>query len=150
MFLGRKPYVDAQRIGIFGWSYGGFIATNALLKGSEIFEAAIAVSPVTHWKWYNAIFTERYMKTIMENPDGFRKNAPVNYATKLQGAYLLVHGTGDDNVHFQHSAEMMKALILANKQFDNYTYPNRNHGIYGENARLHLFTKMTNFIIENI
>jgi dipeptidyl-peptidase-4 len=150
MYLGRKSYIDAKRIGIFGWSYGGFMSTNALLKGNDIFAAAIAVAPVTNWKWYDTVYTERYMRTVAENKEGYRLNSPVNYADKLKGNFLLVHGIADNNVHFQHSAEMMNALIKANKQFDTYAYPNRNHGIYGDNARLHLYSKMTEFIKKNI
>lgn len=149
-YLATKPYVDGDRIGIFGWSYGGYMSSLAILKGNDVFKAAIAVAPVTNWKWYDTIYTERYMRTDDENPDGYKDNSPVYFADQLQGAYLLVHGNADDNVHFQNAAEMANALIKANKQFETYYYPNRNHGIYGDNARLHLFTKMTNFLKENL
>ena len=148
--LSQASYVDKDRIGIFGWSYGGYMSSLAITKGADIFKAAIAVAPVTNWKWYDSIYTERYMQTDRENAAGYEDNSPVNFADLLKGKYLLVHGNSDDNVHFQHSAEMANALIKANKQFDTYFYPNRNHGIYGDNARLHLYTKMTEFIVENL
>ena len=149
-YLGSLPYIDEDRIGIFGWSYGGFMATHCILQGNNVFDSAIAVAPVTNWKWYDTIYTERFMRTVAENEEGFHDNSPIYYADQLKGSYLLVHGGSDDNVHFQNTAEMSAALIKANKQFDTYFYPNRNHGIYGDNARLHLYTKMTDFLIENL
>jgi len=149
-YLGNLAYTDASRIGIFGWSYGGYMSSLCLFKGNDVFKAAIAVAPVTNWKWYDSIYTERYMRTEEENPDGYRDNSPVYFADRLTGNYLLVHGIADDNVHFQNTAEMTAALIKANKQFDTYVYPNRNHGIYGDNARRHLYTKMTNFLLEKL
>ena len=149
-YLGSLPYVDKTRIGIFGWSYGGYMSSLCILKGNDVFKAAIAVAPVTNWKWYDSVYTERYMRTTAENPNGYADNSPVNFAEMLKGNYLLVHGMSDDNVHFQHTAEMANALIKANKQFDTYFYPNRNHGIYGDNATIHLYTKMTNFIFEKL
>jgi len=149
-YLGSLPYIDEDRIGIFGWSYGGFMATHCILQGNDVFDSAIAVAPVTNWKWYDTIYTERFMRTVAENEEGFHDNSPIYYADQLKGSYLLVHGGSDDNVHFQNTAEMSAALIKANKQFDTYFYPNRNHGIYGDNARLHLYTKMTDFLIENL
>ncbi|MBR9922717.1 MAG: S9 family peptidase [Bacteroidetes bacterium] len=149
-YLGGLEYIDPNRIGIFGWSYGGYMSTLCLLKGHEVFKAAIAVAPVTNWKWYDTIYTERYMRTLEENADGYRNNSPVYYADLLEGNYLLVHGMGDDNVHFQHTAEMVNALVEANKQFDTYFYPNRNHGIYGGNTRYHLYLKMTNFLKDKL
>jgi len=145
-YLSEQPYVDASRIGVFGWSYGGYLSSLCLLKGNDVFSAAIAVAPVTNWKWYDTIYTERYMRTYEENEDGYRNNSPVYFADRLRGDYLLIHGMGDDNVHFQHTAEMANALIAANKQFETYFYPNRNHGIYGGNTRLHLYQKMTQFL----
>ena len=149
-YLGALPYTDASRIGIFGWSYGGYMSSLCLLKGNDVFKSAIAVAPVTNWKWYDTIYTERYMRTYEENEAGYDENSPINFVDQLKGDYLLVHGIADDNVHWQHTVEMANALISANKQFDTYFYPNRNHGIYGDNARLHLYTKMTNFIHENL
>jgi dipeptidyl-peptidase-4 len=121
-----------------------------ILKGNDIFKAAIAVAPVISWKWYDTIYTERYMRTLKENEAGYRENSPFYFADRLKGNYLLIHGMADDNVHFQHAVEMANALINANKQFDTYYYPNRNHGIYGGPARLHLYTKMTDFILQKI
>ena len=149
-YLGSLPYVDASRIGIFGWSYGGYMSSLCLFKSPEVFKSAIAVAPVTNWKWYDTIYTERYMRTDDENPDGYKNNSPVYFADGLKGDYLLVHGNADDNVHFQNTAEMANALIKANKQYDTYFYPNRNHGIYGGNTRLHLYNKMTNFLMEKL
>lgn len=149
-YLGSLPYTDASRIGIFGWSYGGYMSSLCILKGNDIFKAAIAVAPVTNWKWYDSIYTERYMRTSEENPKGYADNSPVYFADRLKGQYLLIHGGTDDNVHLQNTMEMANALIEANKQFDTYIYPNRNHGISGGNARLHLYTKMTDFLDENL
>ncbi len=149
-YLGKQSYVDPERIGIFGWSYGGFMSTNCILKGQQTFKAAIAVAPVTNWKWYDSIYTERYMQTEAENPQGYKENSPVNYADMLNGNFLLVHGTADDNVHFQHTAELADQLIAANKQFDTMIYPNRAHGITGGNARAHLYNLMTNFLNEKL
>lgn len=149
-YLGSQDYIDADRIGIFGWSYGGYMSSLCILKGNEVFKAAIAVAPVTNWKWYDTIYTERYMRTESENESGYKDNSPVYFADRLEGAYLLVHGDADDNVHLQNSYEMTRELIKHNKQFDTYIYPNRNHGIYGANARRHLYTKMTNFLKEEL
>lgn len=149
-YLATLPYVDAKRIGIFGWSYGGFMATSCLFKGADIFKSAIAVAPVTNWKWYDSIYTERYMQTEAENAEGYKDNSPVNFADKMKGDLLLIHGMADDNVHFQNAAELVNALVKANKQFDTYYYPNKNHGISGGNTRLHLYTKMTNFLLEKL
>ncbi|WP_047416673.1 S9 family peptidase [Cellulophaga sp. Hel_I_12] len=148
--LSELPYIDANRTGIWGWSYGGFMSTNCILKGNDTFEMAIAVAPVTSWRFYDSIYTERYMQTPQENASGYDENSPFNYADKLKGAYLLVHGTGDDNVHVQNTMRMIEALVQANKEFDWAMYPDKNHGIYGGNTRLHLYNKMTNFIKENL
>ncbi|NBG65940.1 S9 family peptidase [Acidiluteibacter ferrifornacis] len=143
-------YVDGDRIGVQGWSYGGFMSSNLLLKGAEQFKMAIAVAPVTNWRFYDSIYTERYMQTPQENPEGYDDNSPINHVGKLEGKYLLVHGTADDNVHYQNAAEMTTALVNADKQFTQFSYPDKNHGIYGGNTRFHLYTLMTNFIKENL
>ncbi|MET6991361.1 S9 family peptidase [Sediminicola arcticus] len=148
--LSDLSYIDENRTGIWGWSYGGFMSTNCLLKGNDVFEMAIAVAPVTSWSFYDTIYTERFMKTPAENPSGYDDNSPFNYPELLKGKYLLVHGSGDDNVHVQNSMRMIEALVQANKEFDWAIYPDKNHGIYGGNTRLHLYTKMTNFIKENL
>ena len=148
--LGKRSYIDENRIGIWGWSYGGFMSSNCLLKGNDVFKMAIAVAPVTSWRFYDTIYTERYMRTPQENASGYDENSPINHVDKLKGAYLLVHGSGDDNVHVQNTMRMVEALIQANKQFDWAIYPDKNHGIYGGNTRLQLYTKMTNYIKNNL
>ncbi len=148
--LGALPYIDESRIGIWGWSYGGFMSSNCILKGNDVFSMAIAVAPVTNWRFYDTIYTERYMQTPQENPEGYDDNSPINHVDKLKGAYLLIHGTADDNVHVQNTMQMIEALVQANKQFDMAIYPDKNHGIYGGNTRLQLYTKMTNFIHEHL
>ncbi len=148
--LSALPYIDENRTGIWGWSYGGHMSTNCLLKGNDTFEMAIAVAPVTSWRFYDTIYTERFMRTPAENPSGYDDNSPFNYPELLQGKYLLVHGSGDDNVHVQNSMRMIEALVQANKDFEWAIYPDRNHGIYGGNTRLHLFSKMTKFVKENL
>lgn len=146
-YLGTLPYVDPGRIGIWGWSFGGYLSTSCILKGNTTFKMAMAVAPVTNWKWYDSAYTERYMHTTKDNAQGYEDNSPVNFADKLRGSnYLICHGVADDNVHWQQSVEMINALIKANKQFETYYYPNRNHGIYGDHATIHLFTKLTSFV----
>lgn len=149
-YLGTLPWVDKNRIGIQGWSYGGYMSSLCITKGAGIFKTAIAVAPVTNWRYYDSIYTERYMQTPQENPNGYDDNSPINHVDKLKGKYLLIHGTADDNVHFQNSVEMVSALVKANKQFEQFFYPDKNHGIYGGNTRFHLYTKMTSFILENL
>jgi dipeptidyl-peptidase-4 len=148
--LGTYSYVDKNRIGIFGWSFGGFMASNCLFQGADVFKTAIAVAPVTSWRYYDSVYTERYMQTPQENASGYDNNSPINHVNKLKGNFLLVHGTADDNVHVQNSMEMIEALIQANKQFDWAIYPDKNHGIYGGKTRLQLYTKMTNFLLEKL
>ncbi|MBI6121191.1 S9 family peptidase [Salegentibacter maritimus] len=148
--FGELDYIDENRIGIWGWSYGGFMSSNAILKGNDTFSMAIAVAPVISWRFYDTIYTERYMTTPQENPSGYDENSPINHVEKLKGDYLLIHGGGDDNVHVQNTMRMVEALVQANKQFDWAIYPDRNHGIYGGNTRLHLYTLMTNFIKEKL
>lgn len=148
--LGALPYIDESRIGIWGWSYGGFMSSNALFKGNDVFNMAIAVAPVTSWRFYDTIYTERYMTTPQENPSGYDENSPINHVDKLKGDFLLIHGTGDDNVHVQNTMRMVEALIQADKQFEWMIYPDKNHGIFGGNTRKHLYTKMTNFIYNNL
>ncbi len=145
--LGKRTYIDAKRIGIWGWSFGGYMSSLAITKGADVFKMAIAVAPVTSWRFYDTVYTERYMQTPQENPSGYDENSPLNFAGLLKGDYLLIHGTGDDNVHVQNSMRMANALIEANKKFDFFIYPDRTHGIYrGKNTRLHLYTKMTDFV----
>jgi len=146
--IGKYPYVDSTRIGIFGWSYGGFMASLAITKGAAVFSTAVAVAPVTNWRYYDNIYTERYMRTPAVNKEGYDDNSPLKYVNNIKGHYLLIFGSGDDNVHPENSMNMITALVSANKQFDLMVYPNKNHGIYGGNTRYHLFTKMTGFILK--
>lgn len=148
--IGKYSYVDASRIGIWGWSYGGFMASNCIFQGADVFKTAIAVAPVTSWRYYDSIYTERYMQTPQENASGYDNNSPINHVNKLKGNFLLVHGTADDNVHVQNTMKMIEALVQANKQFDWAIYPDKNHGIYGGKTRLQLYTKMTNFLLEKL
>jgi len=149
-YLGSLDYVDKNRIGIWGWSYGGYMSTLCLTKGADYFKMAIAVAPVTNWRYYDNIYTERFMRTPKENPSGYDDNSPINHLDKLKGKYLLVHGLSDDNVHAQNSIDLITALVNKNKAFEMIFYPNKNHGIYGGNTRLHLYTKLTKFILDNL
>ncbi|HRB70588.1 MAG TPA: DPP IV N-terminal domain-containing protein [Flavobacterium sp.] len=148
--IGNYPYVDKTRIGIFGWSYGGFMSSNCIFQGNDTFKMAIAVAPVTSWRYYDSVYTERYMQTPQENASGYDNNSPITHVAKLKGNFLLIHGTADDNVHVQNTMKMVEALVQANKQFDWAIYPDKNHGIYGGKTRLQLYTKMTNFIKEKL
>ncbi|MDG1730606.1 MAG: S9 family peptidase [Algibacter sp.] len=148
--LGDLPYIDKERIGIWGWSYGGFTSSNCLFKANDVFKMAIAVAPVTNWRFYDSIYTERFLGLPQENASGYDENSPINHVDKLKGDFLLVHGSADDNVHLQNTMRLVEALIQANKQFDWAIYPDKNHGIYGGNTRLHLYQKMTNFLHETL
>jgi dipeptidyl-peptidase-4 len=149
-YFGGLSYVDKNRIGTFGWSYGGYLSSLCITKGADYFKTAIAVAPVTNWRYYDNIYTERFMQLPQENASGYDDNSPINYVDKLKGKYLLIHGSADDNVHYQNTMEMVNALVKANKQFDLFIYPDKNHGITGGNTRLHLYTKMTDFILDNL
>ena len=149
-YLATLPYVDKARIGIWGWSYGGYMTSLAMTKNADLFKMGIAVAPVTNWRYYDTVYTERYLKTPQENPGGYDENSPVQFAQNMKGKFLLVHGTGDDNVHFQNSIAFVDALIKANKDYQTLYYPNRNHGIGGGNTRLHLYRQMTNFVTQNL
>jgi dipeptidyl-peptidase-4 len=143
-------YADKDRISIQGWSYGGYMSSLCLFKGNDIFKCAIAVAPVTNWRYYDSIYTERYMGLPKDNEKGYDDNSPINHTRKLRGKYLLVHGLADDNVHFQNTAELVKKLIASDKQFDLMVYPNKNHGIYGGNTRHHLFGMILDFLDEDL
>jgi dipeptidyl-peptidase 4 len=149
-YLGTLSYVDKSRIGTYGWSFGGYLSSLCITKGADYFKTAIAVAPVTNWRYYDNVYTERFMSLPQENAKGYDENSPINHVDKLKGKYLLVHGSADDNVHYQNTMEMVSALIKANKQFDLFIYPDKNHSISGGNTRLHLYTKMTNFILQNL
>lgn len=148
--IAKYNYVDPARIGIWGWSYGGFMSSNCIFKGADVFKMAIAVAPVTNWRFYDSVYTERFLQLPQENAGGYDLNSPINYAKNLKGKFLLIHGTADDNVHVQNTMQLIEALVQANKQFDWAIYPDKNHGIYGGKTRLQLYTKMTNFIKENL
>jgi dipeptidyl-peptidase-4 len=149
-YLASLPFVDATRIGCQGWSFGGYLSSLCITKANQLFKLAIAVAPVTNWRYYDTIYTERYLQTPQLNPAGYDDNSPINFAKNLKGKYLLIHGTADDNVHFQNSVEMAAALIKNNIPFDMAYYPDKNHGIYGGTTRLHLFTKITDYIVNNL
>jgi len=144
------PYVDASRIGIWGWSFGGYMSSSAITKHSDVFKAAVAVAPVTHWKYYDNIYTERYLRRPIDNPQGYENNSPLNFTDGIKGNYLLVHGTGDDNVHWQNSAVMINAMIKSGVRYDAEVYPNRNHGIGDRAASYHLYRRMTEFVLEKL
>jgi len=148
--LGDLPYIDSSRIGIWGWSYGGFMSSNCLFQASDIFSMAIAVAPVSSWRFYDTIYTERYMHTPQENPLGYDLNSPITYADKLEGDFLLIHGAADDNVHLQNTLRLSEALIQADKDFEWAIYPDKNHSIYGGKTRSHLYKKMTKFVKESL
>ena len=151
-WLGKQSWVDKERIGIWGWSFGGYLSTLSLLKGNDVFKMAIAVAPVMNWRYYDNIYTERFLGLPKDNAKGYDDNSPLNFADRLQGNYLLIHGTGDDNVHFQNSAEMVEKLEEAGKQFEFRIYPNKNHSIYDAtgNTRLNLYQLMTDFIMRKL
>lgn len=149
-YMAKQTYVDKSRIGIFGWSYGGYMTSLCLTKGADHFKMGIAVAPVTTWRYYDSIYTERYMQTPQENAKGYDDNSPINHVKELKGKYFIIHGMADDNVHFQNAVDMISALVNANKQFEQFSYPNKNHGIYGGITRYHLYNMMTNYILENL
>ncbi|MBP9689964.1 MAG: S9 family peptidase, partial [Bacteroidia bacterium] len=148
--LGKLTYVDAARIGIWGWSFGGYMSSLGITKGADVFKTAIAVAPVTNWKYYDNIYTERFMRTPQENGTSYDDNSPINHVEKIKGNYLIIHGTADDNVHFQNAVEMVNAMINKNVKFDSEFYPNKNHGISGGKTRLHLYERMTRYILEKL
>jgi dipeptidyl-peptidase-4 len=150
-YLGTLGFVDKSRIGMWGWSFGGYLTLSCLTKGADVFSFGIAVAPVTNWKYYDNIYTERFMRTPKENSAGYEDNSPVNHADKLKGKLLLICGMADDNVHPQNSYDMVTALVGADKQFESQFYPNSNHGIYtGKNTSFHLNKRMTDFILSNL
>lgn len=156
-YMAKQPYVDAEKIAIYGWSYGGFMAANGITKGADVISTAVSVAPVTNWRYYDNIYTERYMRTPQENPSGYDDNSPVSNTDMIKGNYLLCHGSGDDNVHYQNAMELVKSMIANGVQFDLMIYPNKNHGIYGGyeeygngESRMHLFTKIDDFLFRHL
>ena len=150
LWLGRQPYVDADRIAIWGWSYGGFNTLMSMSEGREVFRCGIAIAPPTNWRYYDSVYTERYMRTPQENASGYDDVCPIARASKLHGALLLCHGLADDNVQYENTAQLVEALVEADKDFRQLVYTNRNHSIYGGNTRNHLFRQCLNFFNENL
>lgn len=149
-YLGSLDYIDKDRIGMWGWSGGGYFTLMCLAKGADVFKTGIAVAPVTDWRYYDNIYTERYMRTPKENPDGYKEGSVINYAEMFKNKFLIVHGSADDNVHFQNTMDFINAMITANKYYDMLVYPNRNHFIIGPNTRYHLCKNMTEYIYKNL
>lgn len=149
-WLKTLPYVDGNRIGIWGWSFGGYLSALSMFRGDGAFKMAISVAPVTNWRYYDNVYTERFMRTPQENPDGYDMNSPTTYANQLNGKYLLIHGTADDNVHFQNAMELIKGLNEAGVEYDQFFFPNKNHFILGGNTRTYLYTKLAKYIMENL
>jgi dipeptidyl-peptidase-4 len=145
-WVGSLPYVDKNRIAIWGWSYGGTVALMSMSRGKGVFRAGIAIAPVTDWQLYNSIYTERYLRTPGENSEGYRLASPISYAGDLEGKLLLIHGTSDDNVHLQNTLYYAGALVESGKQFDMQIYPGKNHSIAGNASRIHLYTRCVEFL----
>lgn len=149
-YIGSLPYIDKTRIGHWGWSFGGFMSSLAITKGADVFKAAVTVAPVTSWRFYDNIYTERFMRTPQENAKGYDENSPLNFTGKIKGKFLIIHGTGDDNVHFQNSVMMVDKMIQNNVEFESAYYPNKTHSISGGNTTYHIYKKMTDFIFKNL
>lgn len=149
-YLGSLPYIDGSRIGIWGWSFGGYNTLMSMSDGSGAFKAGVAIAAPSDWRFYDTVYTERFMRTPKENADGYNAGSAISRASKLQGKLLLIHGTADDNVHYQNAAEYSEALVQANKQFDMQVYTNRNHSIFGGNTRNHLMNRVADFFLENL
>ena len=149
-YLASLSYVDKSRIGIWGWSYGGYTSAMAIMRGADYFSTSVSVAPVTDWRFYDNIYTERFMGTPAENPEGYANASVMKYADRLKGNFLLIHGTSDDNVHFQNTVNLVSALEQSKKQFRTMFYPNKNHGIAGGNTTMHLYTMITSFLLEKL
>jgi dipeptidyl-peptidase-4 len=151
-YFGTLPFIDKNRIGHWGHSFGGFMSSLAMTKGADVFKAGVAGAPVTSWRYYDNIYTERFMRTPQENPKGYDETAPINFVNKIKGNFFIIHGTADDNVHFQNSVQMITALVKANVDFESAYYPNKNHGISGaaDNTTYHLWNKVTKWLYQNL
>ncbi len=149
-YLASLPYVDGNRIGIWGWSYGGYNVLMSMSRGNGFFKAGVAIAPVTDWKFYDSVYTERFMRTPQQNAAGYADGSAISLASRLEGQLLLVHGMADDNVHFQNSVEYSRALIAAGKHFEMFFFPDKNHSIYGGNSRLYLYEKVIDFYRKNL
>jgi dipeptidyl-peptidase 4 len=148
--LGRLSFIDPSRVGIWGWSYGGFMSLNSIFQHPDVFKTAVAVAPVTHWKYYDTIYTERYMGLPQTNMSGYTKGSPITYVRGLRGNLLVVHGSGDDNVHYQNTEVLVDSLVTAQRQFQLMVYPNRTHGIFGGGATEHIYSLLTSYIEKNL
>jgi dipeptidyl-peptidase 4 len=149
--LTQRPYVDTGRVGIWGWSYGGFMSLNAIFQHPDLYRTAVVVSPVSHWSLYDNVYTERFNGLPTDNKAGYDRGSPLSYVNGFRGNLLLVHGSGDDNVHYQNSEMLINALVAANKPFTMMEYPNRTHCIcQGRNTQLHLFELITRYLDQNL
>jgi dipeptidyl-peptidase-4 len=148
-YFAKQSFVDEKRIAIWGWSYGGFMSALCLSR-SDLFKVGIAVAPVTSWRFYDSVYTERFMRKPQENSSGYNNYSPLNLAENLQGRLFLIHGSADDNVHFQNTMEYANNLIQAGKQFDMFVYPNSNHNINSGNSRQHLYQMMFDYLMKNL
>ncbi len=149
-YAGNLPYVDGGRIGIYGWSYGGYETLMAASATASPYKAAVAVAPVTSWRYYDSIYTERFMLTPRENEDGYEEGSPINFVDRMNTRLLIMHGTADDNVHLSNTMEYVSALQMSGRLCDMLLFPNMNHSIYGCNARALVFTKMLEFFDRNL
>lgn len=149
-YLGSLPFVDKTRIGFQGWSFGGYMASLLISKGGDVFKTAVAVAPVTNWKYYDNIYTERFLRKPLDNKSGYEDNSPTNFVKGIKGKFLLIHGSADDNVHLQNSMELANAMVANNIPFDFMIYPNKSHGISGGLTRLHIYSKIFKFVKENL
>lgn len=149
-FFGTLPFVEKSRIGIWGWSYGGYMSSLVLMKGADYFKAGIAVAPVTTWRFYDTVYTERYLRKPQDNASGYDDNSPNSHVEKLRGKFLLIHGTGDDNVHFQNSVTLQKKLVEKGKDFESFYYPDKAHSLSGTATRMHLYKMMNQFVLDNL
>ena len=149
-YLTTLPFVDKNNIALWGWSHGGFMTALCLEKGGDLFKAGVAVAPVTNWRFYDTVYTERFMRKPQENADGYDDNSPISHPEGIKGHLLIIHGTADDNVHIQNTFEFSEALVQAGIQFDMHIYTNRNHSIFGGETRKNLYTKIFNYFESNL
>ncbi len=148
-YLHTLPYIDKNNIGVYGWSYGGYMAALCITRAADYFKTAVAVAPVTNWRFYDNIYTERFMRTPYENKENYDELSPLYNTKNIKGDFLIVHGMADDNVHLQNTTEMISEMIKNNIRYESELYPDKNHGIYGGKTRLHLYTRITDFLLES-
>lgn len=149
-YFATLPYIDGSKIAIWGWSYGGYNTLMSMSRGNGVFKAGVAIAPVTDWKYYDTVYAERYMRTPQQNNDGYNNGSPIKLANKLEGNLLLIHGSADDNVHFQNTMDYADALIKANKQFDMFVFTDKDHSIRGTANRTYLYEKVIKFLKTNM